>query len=64
MTEKYTPFISPYVISEHHGFTNGKSTISNLLLFTQDLTESLKNGDVIYTDLAKAFDKVTTSILI
>jgi len=55
--------ITPY----QHGFLNKKSTTTNLCNITQYIAESLDNGyqvDVIYTDYAKAFDKVSHTILL
>jgi len=47
--------------SSQHGFRKGGSCLSNLLEFLQKVTTGLDNQnniDVIYTDFAKAFDKV------
>lgn len=55
--------ISPY----QHGFFSGRSTTSNLTLFTDYCMTALERGkqvEVIYTDLSKAFDKVSHSILL
>lgn len=44
-----------------HGFIAGRSCVTQLLEFLEDVTEALDNGfevDVIYLDFAKAFDKV------
>lgn len=44
-----------------HGFISGKSCITQLLEFLEDVTESIDNGkdvDIIYLDFCKAFDKV------
>ena len=44
-----------------HGFMAGKSTLSNLLEYLEELTKLVDQGhsvDVIYLDFAKAFDKV------
>ena len=44
-----------------HGFTKGKSTVTNLITALNIWTESLSHGipiDVIYLDFSKAFDKV------
>ena len=44
-----------------HGFCRGRSCLSNLLTFLEKATKAVDDGlslDVIYLDLAKAFDKV------
>ncbi|XP_017466462.1 PREDICTED: RNA-directed DNA polymerase from mobile element jockey-like isoform X1 [Rhagoletis zephyria] len=55
--------ISPY----QHGFVAGRSTVSNLAVFSEYCFESFSLGfqvDCIYTDFSKAFDRVSHSILI
>ena len=47
--------------SSQHGFMAGKSTLSNLLEYLEELTRLVDEGhsvDVVYLDFAKAFDKV------
>ena len=44
-----------------HGFMAGKSTLTNLLEYLEDLTRLIDQGhsvDIVYLDFAKAFDKV------
>ena len=44
-----------------HGFRKGRSCLTNLLLFMDDITQYVDKGypvDIIYLDFAKAFDKV------
>jgi hypothetical protein len=44
-----------------HGFVRGRSCLTNLLEFLEDVTEYVDQGspvDVIYLDFQKAFDKV------
>jgi len=44
-----------------HGFRKGRSCLSNLLCFLDQVTGLVDNGfslDIVYLDLAKAFDKV------
>ena len=45
-----------------HGFLRGRSCLSNLLTFLDKVTDCVDKGidvDVIFLDLAKAFDKVS-----
>ena len=55
-------------ISEHqHGFVQSRSTVTNLSLFSNFVTDVIDQGgqvDVIYTDFSKAFDKVNHEILL
>ena len=47
--------------SSQHGFMSGKSTLTNLLEYLEDLTKLIDQGhsvDIVYLDFAKAFDKV------
>ena len=44
-----------------HGFMRGKSTVTNLLEYLEELTKAIDRGedmDVLYLDFSKAFDKV------
>lgn len=61
------PTIRPMIISQQHGFVNKKSTETNLCELTHYVTTSMDSGyqvDVVYTDYAKAFDKISHNILI
>lgn len=53
--------------NQQHGFTTGKSTLTNLLEYTDYIANNITNScqiDVIFMDLAKAFDKVDQNILL
>lgn len=52
---------------QQHGFTKGKSTLSNLLEFTDFIKMNMMKGnqiDTVYMDLAKAFDRIDHTILL
>ena len=56
-----------YFSDKQFGFLKGRSTVTQLLSMLDDWTELLESGgriDVIYTDLEKAFDKVSHCRLI
>jgi len=56
----------PVADANQHGFLKGKSTVTNLIVFCQFLSESLSvvnQVDVVYTDFSKAFDRVGHAIL-
>ncbi|KAL0839920.1 hypothetical protein ABMA28_016536 [Loxostege sticticalis] len=61
------PILHKTIIEEQHGFVKQRSTVTNLLIFTNMLFEKVDDGaqvDVIYTDFKKAFDRVDHEILL
>lgn len=55
------------VSPNQHGFVKGRSTTTNLIEFVSRTLCSLENGnevDVIATDLSKAFDKISHSLIL
>lgn len=59
--------INNIIVPNQHGFIRGRSTLSNLTIYNNYISESLslkQQVDSIYTDFSKAFDKVRHHILI
>jgi hypothetical protein len=66
VANKIFPVLNHVIIDDQHGFRRNKSTITNLLNFRNFISDALSCGsnvDVIYTDFAKAFDKINHQIL-
>ena len=56
----YKPIIYVYKGSQH-GFSSGKSCLTNLLIYLEQVPSEIEKGvpvDTLYIDFAKAFDKV------
>ncbi|KAI5727805.1 hypothetical protein M8J77_007187 [Diaphorina citri] len=56
-----------FICDQQHGFTAKRSTSTNLLCYQQDILSSFQAGNdvhAVYTDVAKAFDRVNTAFLI
>ena len=55
------------IVYNQHGFLPKRSTLTNLIAFTEFIHGALKSRaqvDVIYTDLEKAFDKVKHGVIL
>lgn len=62
-----TTHVEGFIDSNQHGFTAGRSTETNLFLFTNFIIDNFEKGlsvDCIYTDIKKAFDRVPIGLLI
>lgn len=67
ITDLLTPLLLDKLHVAQHGFGEGKSTLSNLLVYSKHLYDALKDGDQvdsIYTDFTKAFDRVNHQLLL
>lgn len=59
--------VKPVITVSQHGFLPARSTCTNLLNIVQDAKNAIEDNiqlDVIYTDIAKAFDRLDHVILV
>lgn len=64
---RLTTDLSVAISQVQHGFLKGRSTVTNLIEFTNYALKSIESGsqvDAIYTDIRKAFDQVRHRYLI
>ena len=62
-----TSYMSNYIIDNQHGFTKGRSIDTNLIVFSEYVTEGLRKQlqtDTIYIDFSKAFDSINHNLLL
>ena len=55
-----------WISPNQHGFFSGRSTITNLTVFSEYCLSALEHGsqvEEVYTDFSKAFDKLSHTIL-
>lgn len=67
LSKLITEHVRDVIIAEQHGFSSGKSTETNLFVFTNFIYKCIEDGssvDCVYTDLSKAFDKVPINLLL
>ncbi|XP_075150461.1 uncharacterized protein LOC142224560 [Haematobia irritans] len=67
VNDKLLFMLRAYISPAQHGFFHGRSTVTNLAVFTQFCISNFEKGrqiDAIYTDFAKAFDKVPHNLLL
>lgn len=67
INKKLLLIVGKKIISEQHGFTKKRSTVTNLMDFVHFCLNGMKKGtqvDVLYTDFSKAFDRVNHKILL
>lgn len=64
--DKIRPALARQLSDKQHGFMAKKSTATNLVLYTTELTNAIEQGheiDAVNTDFSKAFDKVSHLVL-
>jgi len=66
ISDQLNPLLQPIISSAQHGFVKNRSTTTNLLEFTNLISDGFADGlqtDVCYTDATKAFDRLCHAIL-
>ena len=59
--------IIQHIITEQHGYVKGKSTITNLIIYSNHIANVLEDNkqfDPVYLDFSKVFDSVNHELLI
>lgn len=67
VADQLTHAIRRHICISQHGFYKGRSVDTNLLTFTDEILKSMDEGyqvDAVYTDFAKAFDKICHNTLL
>lgn len=67
VTQNLYFYCSSLICDNQHGFVKKRSTVTNLLLFTNFVISEVAKGnqvDAIYTDFSKAFDRVDHKVLL
>lgn len=65
--DNLTHSYSSYISDDQHGFTKKRSTMTNLVLYTDSIIREMEQGyqtDAIYTDFSAAFDKINHQIAV
>lgn len=67
LSKVITEHVKDFVVVEQHGFSAGRSTETNLFVFSNFIYKCIESGssvDCIFTDLRKAFDRVPVDLLL
>lgn len=67
VTQRLYFYLQDILSSDQHGFIKGRSTCTNLVLFSKFCIDQMEKGyqvDVLYTDFVKAFDRVHHELLL
>jgi hypothetical protein len=58
-----TPIIQPLISVMQHGLMKGRSTVTNLVEFSNFVIDKIENGHQVDTDFSKAFDQTNQGLL-